>query len=152
MMCSTSLERKCRTLFIWTNVDKREEVSEAIWPLKVRSSQVWRQGLWWKLQVLGLDKRPPLSSLGLDHARKGTVMLLGNSEISCLTPNRTNLFFFFFFRIDPRWWVQHHSETSLRSSATWRRDESMSFDANEKYILVLSVFYEHFYSSAVFYV
>ena len=28
-MYSTSLENKCRTLFIWTNVDQREEVSEA---------------------------------------------------------------------------------------------------------------------------
>ena len=37
-----------------------------------------------------------------------------------------------------QWLAQHHSETCLRSSATWLRHESMSFDANEKYILVLS--------------
>ena len=39
-MYSTSLEKKCHTLFIWTNVDKSEEVSEAIWPLKVRFESV----------------------------------------------------------------------------------------------------------------
>ena len=35
IMSSTTLENKCRTIFICTNVDKRdlEEVSEAIWPL-----------------------------------------------------------------------------------------------------------------------
>ena len=37
-----------------------------------------------------------------------------------------------------RWLAQHHSETCLRYSSTWRRHESMFFDANEKYILVSS--------------
>ena len=35
-MYSISLENKRRTLFISTNVAKRDEVSEAMWPLKVR--------------------------------------------------------------------------------------------------------------------
>ena len=34
-MYGTCLENKCHTLFIGNNVDKREDASEAIWPLKV---------------------------------------------------------------------------------------------------------------------
>ena len=79
IMYSTSLENMLRTLFIWTNVDKREEVSEAIWPLKVRfESNVTPRSL---TEITGTRTWP----------RKGTVMLLGNLEISCFTPNRTTL-------------------------------------------------------------
>ena len=125
IMYSTSLENKCRTIFIWTNVDKRdlEEVSEAIWPLKVRfESSVTPRSL---TEVKSTRSCP----------KKGTVKSLGNLEISCLTPNRTNLVF---SELIKRWLAHHHSETCLRSSTTWRRHESMSFDANEKYTLVSS--------------
>ena len=122
-MYSTSLKKKCHTLFMWTNADKWEEVSEAVWPLKVRfKSSVTPRSL---TEVTGTRS----------WTRKGMVMLLGNLEISYLTPERTNCFS---FRIDqkvvsviPLWNV-------FKSSATWRRHESMSFDVNDKYILVSS--------------
>ena len=121
---STSLENKCGTRFIWTDVDKIGEVSEAVWPLKVRfKSNVTPRSL---AAATGTRSWP----------RKGTVMLLGNLERSCLTPKRTN---WVLSGLIKRWLAQHHSATCWGSSATWRRiNELMSFDANEKFILVSS--------------
>ena len=59
----------------------------------------------------------------------------GELERSYLAPNRTNLVLSGLIK---RWLAQHHSPTCWRSSATWRRHELMSFDANEKFILVSS--------------
>ena len=79
------------------------EVSEAIWPLKVRfESSVTLRSL---TEVTGTRSSP----------RKGTVMLLGNLEISYLTQKRTNVVFSGLIK---QWLVQHHSETCLRSSTT----------------------------------
>ena len=129
IMCSTSLEIKCRTLFIWTNADKREEVSEAIWPLKVRfESSVTPRSL---AKVIGTRSWP----------RKGTAMLLCNFEISFLTPNRTN---WVLPGLIKSWLALHHSATCWRSSATWRRHESfiIFWRKREIYLSVINVTFD----------